>query len=53
MIGFILGLLLILGLFFAPYMTVGVIMYHYDHTTLGFILILIGIIKVIFSDDGV
>jgi hypothetical protein len=42
--GFLLGLGIIIGVIFAPFMTVGAIMIHYDHTTLGIILLVLGVI---------
>jgi len=44
MVGFVLGIAVILGIIFAPFMTVGAIMYHYGHETLGIILAVIGVI---------
>lgn len=49
MIGFLLGVLVVLGVIFAPFMTIGAIMLHYGHPILGVILIVIGILG-IFSD---
>ena len=47
MIGFALGLGVIIGIIFAPFMTVGAIMFHYGHDTLGWVLVVIGIIHMI------
>jgi hypothetical protein len=44
MIAFFLGIGIIVGILFAPFMTVGAIMYHYGHETLGIILAVIGVI---------
>ena len=44
MIGFFLGIGVIVGILIAPFMTVGAIMYHFGHETMGFILVIVGII---------
>jgi cytochrome c biogenesis protein CcdA len=47
MINFILGIAIIIGILVAPFMTVGAIMYHFGHETMGVILAIIGIIHMI------
>ncbi len=45
--GVVLGIVVIMGIIFAPLMTIGTIMYHYGHEKMGFILVIIGVIRMI------
>jgi len=47
MINFILGIGIIIGILIAPFMTVGAIMYHYGHETMGIFLVVLGVIHMI------
>jgi cytochrome c biogenesis protein CcdA len=47
MINFILGVAVILGVMVAPFMTMGAVMYHYGHETLGIVLGVIGVINML------
>lgn len=45
MVNFILSILVFLGVIFAPFMTMGAVMYHYGHGILGVILFVMGVIR--------
>ena len=49
MINFILGIAVILGVTFAPFMTMGTVLYKYGHETLGIILGVIGLIRMLLT----
>jgi len=51
MINFILGVAVILGVMVAPFMTMGAVMYHYGHETLGIVLGVIGVINMLIKLD--